>query len=101
MIPDEDQESMDGSPSHVQEAYIDLKFQCGPILENGVNGTTIEEVIDVLVRRLEGFQAGPFRCRENALAITKLEEGRMWLTERTRKRKEQGVEGTNAPHAEG
>lgn len=100
MVTTEQQETMDGSPSHVQEDYIDIQFQAGPIQERGVNGTTIEEVIGVLCRRLEGFQNGPFRCRENALAITKLEEARMWLTERTRKRQSQGVEGTNAAHTD-
>lgn len=100
MDPLTTQESMDGSPSKVSEPYIDIQFQCGPIQEVGVNGTTIEEVIGVLVRRLEGFQSGPFRCRTNALAITKLEEARLWLFERTRQRQEQGVEGTNVAHVE-
>lgn len=78
--------------------YINIKFQEGAILENGVNGAQIEDVIDVLVSRLEGFQKGGFPCRENALAITKLEEARMWLNERTRKRKKQGVEGKDENH---
>lgn len=80
------------------EKYINIKFQEGPIKENGVNGCQIEDVIDVLVERLQGFQAGEFRCRENALAITKLEEARLWLDERTRKRLKQGVEGKNEKH---
>lgn len=75
--------------------YIEIKFQDGPIGENGENGCQIEDVIDVLVQRLEGFQSGEFRSRENALAITKLEEARLWLNERTRKRVARGVEGTN------
>ena len=102
------QEAMDGSPSRVQKTLfladgmqrmvIDITFQVGPIREVGVNGCAIEDVIDVLVARLEGFQKGPFRCRENALAITKLEEAKHWLNERTRKRQEQGVEGRNVAH---
>lgn len=78
--------------------YINIKFQEGPIRENGVNGCQIEDVINVLVERLQGFQSGDYRCRENALAITKLEEARLWLNERTRKRLEQGVEGKNINH---
>ena len=111
-----EQETMDGSPARVRvggstkfshpgppagtpdEVWIDLKFQAGPIQEVGVNGCSIEDVIDVLAARLEGFQRGAFRCRENALAITKLEEAKHWLLERTRKRQTQGVEGTNRPH---
>lgn len=112
-----EQEAMDGSPATVnvlgrKYAFVNgkqehpvavfgtIKFQCGPVGEVGINGACIEDVIDVLVLRLNGFQNGQFKCRENALAITKLEEAAMWLSERTRKRVEQHVEGTNAPHAE-
>jgi hypothetical protein len=80
--------------------YISIQFQDGPIREVGVNGCQIDDVIDLLVARLNSFQDGPFRCRENALAITKLEEARMWLAERTRKRVAQGVEGVNVPHVD-
>ncbi len=93
-----DQLTMDGSPSLIEQPFLKIQFQFGPIQENGVNGVGIEDVIDLLTKRLEGFQQGPFRCRENALAITKLEEARLWLDERTRKRQAQGVEGVNKSH---
>jgi hypothetical protein len=80
-----------------KKMYINIKFQDGPIGEVGVNGCQVEDVIYALVERLTGFQKA-MPCRENALAITKLEEARMWLDERTRKRREQGVEGKNLPH---
>ena len=92
------QESMDGSPSLIDTPFIRIQFQHGPVDENSCNGAQIEGVIDLLVARLEGFQNGDFRCRENALAITKLEEARLWLVERTRKRQSQGVEGKNLTH---
>lgn len=96
------QEALDGSPAIVNDeaGYIHIKFQCGPIKEHGVNGTSIENVIELLVQRLQGFQKGPFRCRTNAVAITKLEEAIMWLEERTKQRLKQGVEGTNQQHDE-
>ena len=56
------------------------------------NGTTNEEVLAVLIDRLGNLQA-KFPCRENALAITKLEEASMWLAKRTAERKARGVEG--------
>lgn len=56
------------------------------------DGTTNEEVIEMLVDRLQYLQA-KFPCRENAIAITKLDEALLWLNERTRKRQERGVEG--------
>jgi len=98
----EAQVAMDGSEPSVADAagYIHIKFQCGPIKEHGVNGTSIENVLDLLKIRLEGFQKGPFRCRTNALAITKIEEAIMWLEERTEQRVAQGVEGTNQAHKE-
>lgn len=97
MEPNE-QETMDGSPALVETEYIRIKFQAGPIQEVGVNGCSIKDVIEVLVNRLEGFNEGPFRCRENSLAITHLQEAQNWLYRRMRLRQEQGVEGFNKPH---
>lgn len=79
---------------------IDIRFQEGPLTHVRANGCQIEDVIDVLVERLQRFQRGPFVCRENALAITKLEEARLWLSARNWRRQAQGVEGTMAPHTE-
>jgi hypothetical protein len=56
------------------------------------DGTTNEEVLKVLIDRLAFLQA-KFACRENAIAITKLEEALMWLNKRTADRKVRGVEG--------
>lgn len=97
------QETLDGSTAAIRDVagFVNIKFQCGPIKEHGVNGTSIENVIDLLIERLNGFQMGPFRCRENALAITKLQEAIMWLEFRTQRRMRQGVEGTNQEVAEG
>ena len=91
------QETLDGSRAHVldPDGYISLKFQLGPIKEHGVNGTTIEKVLGLVIDRLQGFQNGPFKCRENALAITKLEEALHWLHHRTANREKRGVEGTH------
>lgn len=73
----------------------DVLFQCGPIPEVGVNGVTHEALIAILIDRLRSFQAGPFACRENALALTKLEEAQHWLHSRTLARMRRGVEGTH------
>lgn len=35
------------------------------------------------------------RCRENSMAITKLEEALLWLRKRTMGREQRGVEGTH------
>lgn len=73
----------------------EIVFQNGPILEAGVNGLTHEVLLAILVDRLKAFQAGPYACRENALALTKLEEAQHWLHARTRARLARGVEGTH------
>lgn len=113
------QQCMDGSPAYVHiglwevvtpeeaarlqtstrfDPVISIKFQCGPIKEVGRNGCQLDDVIDVLVARLEGFQKGPFKSEENARAIAHLVAGKEELLQRTRRRREQGVEGTNAAH---
>lgn len=72
-----------------------LLFQNGPIAEVGVNGITHEALLAILIDRLQSFQAGPFATRENALALTKMEEAQHWLFARTRSRMARGVEGTH------
>jgi hypothetical protein len=74
---------------------IHINFQNGPIAEAGVNGVTQEVLIAICIDRLRSFQAGPYACRENALALTKLEEAQQWLHSRTRARMARGVEGTH------
>lgn len=73
----------------------EISFQNGPIGEVGVNGVTHEALLEVLLDRMRHFQSGPFACRENALALTKLEEAQMWLLARTKARMVRGVEGTH------
>lgn len=72
-----------------------IHFQKGPIEECGVNGVANEDLINMIICRLEGFQNSDFNCRENALAITKLEEALLWLRKRTLARENRGIEGTH------
>ena len=86
----------DTNPSAVDEAPATIiMFQNGPIAEVGVNGLTHEALIAIVCDRLRAFQAGPYACRENALALTKLEEAQHWLQSRTLARMRRGVEGTH------
>lgn len=90
-----------GGANHIYEITIDgrelvtLAFQNGPIAEAGVNGITQEVLLAVVADRLRSFQAGPYACRENALALTKIEEAQHWLHSRTLARMRRGVEGTH------
>ena len=71
-----------------------IHFQDGPIKEAGVNGCHNEDLIAIVIDRLQGFQSGEYKCRENAIALTKLEEALLWLNKRTADRRKRGVEGT-------
>ena len=84
------------SPFPQDETCAPILFQNGPIKEFGVNGITSEALMAICIDRLRSFQAGPFSCRENAIALTKLEESLMWLQRRTVARIKRGVEGTMA-----
>ena len=85
------------SEEHKGENLVlsEIHFQEGPIKECGVNGVMNEDLLVMVVRRLEGFQNSEFKCRENAMAITKLEEALLWLHKRTMGRENRGVEGTH------
>lgn len=72
-----------------------VQFQNGPIQEMGVNGISNEALLAIVEDRLNGFQSGQFACRENAIALTHVQDAMMWLQKRTRDRMARGVEGTN------
>lgn len=63
-----------------------------PELITVFDGTTNEDVLKVLIDRMQYLQS-KFPCRENAIVITKLEESLMWLNKRTSDRLARNVEG--------
>jgi len=74
-----------------------IVFQSQPFTGlQSLNGVTTESVLAVLIDRLEQFQAGPFPCYENRLAIMHLESALDLLKDRSDDRRERGVEGTHA-----
>ena len=79
------------------KVQVTLKFQNGPINVdgNGVNGVTHEALLAVVADRLRCFQAGPYACKENACALTHIEEAMQWLHSRTLARMRRNVEGTH------
>jgi hypothetical protein len=90
--------SLDGSHALVDLPFIRIIFQHGSPSSVGVNGCSIEDVIEVLVQRLLDFQGRSLACEENATALYHLEEAREALLLRRRRRQEQGVLGFNQPH---
>ena len=77
------------------DAYQAIEMQKGAIKEVGRNGITDEVLLAIVLDRLRGFQAGKFSCRENALAITNIEQGLHWMNSRTKDRVSRGVEGVS------
>lgn len=76
---------------------LQINWQDG-IIAGGRNGAFVEDVITAAIQRLEFFNSTKFRCRENSLAITKLEEALHWLDHRTNSRQAQGVENSYEVH---
>lgn len=81
---------------------IDIAWQNGPLGRGAdrmePNGAFVETVIAIAADRIRFFNeasGGKFACRENSLAITKLEEALHWLDHRTKAREQRGVEGTH------
>jgi len=73
---------------------ISFTLQNGPVKAWGVNGCQVDALIEAAKAILDGLNKH-FPCRENACAITKLDEALHWLEHRTKDRVKRQVEGTN------
>lgn len=84
---------------YVQGVGLLIDWQNGPLGRDGdriePNGTFVETVLRAALQRIDHYQTLQFRCRENALAITKIEEALLWLGSRTARRESAGTEGTH------
>ena len=85
----------EGEEIGLDNPYAKVNFQKGPIKENGVNGCHNEDLIAIVIDRLQSLNQGDFACRENSIAITKLEEALLWLNKRTQDRIARNVDGTS------
>lgn len=90
------------APGYLGRPAIKIRWQDGIVGADGQNGAFVEDVIEAARQRIIFFNSNPnTRCRENSLAITKLEEALQWLDWRTRNRLLQGVENSYAGHTDG
>jgi len=71
---------------------LSFTLQNGPVKDNGVNGCQVDTIIEAAKTILEGLNK-QFSCRENSIAITKLDEALHWLEHRTKDRQKRAVEG--------
>ena len=79
-----------------QVPYAKIDWQDGTIPDVGQNGCQVEDVLSVCLYRLQYLNSEQ-PCRENSIAITKIQEAILWLNERTRDREARKVEGTHEP----
>ncbi len=75
----------------IESFVVPIRFQNGPIAEAGVNGISNEALLAIVEDRLRGFQSGEYACRENAVALTKIQEAMRWLEIRTQGRVARGA----------
>jgi len=75
---------------------ISFNIQNGPIKEKGLNGCQVDTMIEAAKIMIEGLNKN-FPCRENSMAITKLDEALMWLLKRKADRTSRDVEGLSKP----
>lgn len=73
----------------------EIRFQDGPIKEAGINGVMDENLIAIVIDRLEGFQKGPYASNYNGQALSYLYSALNELQSRTKERESRGVEGTH------
>ncbi len=79
---------------HGEISRVTFQTQSGPIKEFGENGGQIDDIIEWVKEKIEGFNK-QFPCRENAMIVTKLDEALLWSMKRKLDREKRLVEGTN------
>lgn len=90
-----------GGANHVYqivtpEEDVVIAFQNGSRnVEGSTHGVIDSDLLEIVRDRLKHFQEGPYATRENACALTHIEEALMWLNRRVEDRIERQVLGTN------
>lgn len=78
-----------------ENMLLTVQMQQGPRNSpDALHGVLDTDLLEIVRDRLGAFQAGPFACRENAIALTHIEEALLWMNKRTEDRIERGVLGT-------
>lgn len=72
-----------------------IQFQHGSRNEEGsTTGVLDGDLLEIVRDRLRDFLKGEYATRENACALTHIEEALMWMNKRTEDRAERNVLGT-------
>lgn len=82
--------------AYMPTTFAKINFQNGARKEDdSVHGVIDSDLLEIVRDRLKAFQAGPFASRENACALTHIEEALMWMNRRVEDRIERNVLGKN------
>lgn len=80
--------------TEAQDKLLEIQFQKGARKEeNSLHGVIDSDLLEIVKDRLKAFQAGPYSSRENACALTHIEEALMWMNMRVENRIERNVLG--------
>jgi len=75
---------------------MEIKFQNGPRNEpDSIHGILDVDLLEIVRHRLQSFQAGAYATRENALALTHIEEALLWMNKRVEDRAAKNTLGTH------
>lgn len=89
---DEKENTLTINPDDLLET---IQFQEGARKDsNAIHGVLDSDLLEIVRDRLRGFQSGEFATRENACALTHIEEALMWMNKRVEDRIERNVLGT-------
>lgn len=73
---------------------VQIDWQSGGTATHEKNGAFLEEVLAVVYTQLKNLN-NEFPCRENSIALTKIEEAVLWLVARKAEREQRNVYGKN------
>ena len=77
------------------KALVIIQLQNGARkLEDSIHGVLDTDLLEIVRHRLQCFQKGDFATRDNAVALTHIEEALMWMNRRVEDRIERNVLGT-------
>lgn len=77
------------------EVIAEIDFQHGARSDvNSTAGVLDCDLLEIVRDRLQHFQKGEFATRENACALTHIEEALLWMNKRVEDRSERNVLGT-------
>lgn len=73
-----------------------INFQNGGrTTPDAITGVLDTDLLEIVRHRLTGFQSSPYATRENAIALTHIEEALLWMNKRVEDRASKNILGTD------